>query len=191
MKKTHWFFLGAAMLALAGCQVNQPQNKAPVVVVPPAPPPYEPPPTPPTLPPPETAINWAASVEPLVAKMVSTPGIESEKGILLLEQMKNNTSGRLAASVATDALKDSLQSTARFDLVPDDKLQAARQALGIQGDDSLISRSKAMSLARYLGAKYIVYASASGSPNAPEITIQLMQTSTGEIIWSGQGNAQR
>ncbi|SQI40400.1 Lipoprotein activator of PBP from the outer membrane B [Leminorella richardii] len=191
MKKTHWLFLVAAMLALTGCQVNQPKNKAPVVVVPPAPPPYEPPPVPPTLPEPEKAINWVASVEPLVAKMVGTPSIESEKGILLLEQIKNNTSGRLASAAATEALKDSLASTQKFELVPDDRLQEARQALGIQGDDSLISRSKAMSLARYLGAKYIVYASANGSPSAPEITIQLMQTATGEIIWSGQGETQR
>ena len=75
--------------------------------------------------------------------------------------------------------------------MPDSKLIEGRQALGLQGDDSLISRSKAIGLARYLGAKYIIYASANGNPGMPEIMIQLLQAQTGEILWTGTGNVQR
>ncbi|MCD1127344.1 penicillin-binding protein activator LpoB [Jinshanibacter sp. LJY008] len=194
MKKILFLGLGLAVLALAGCQGSKPQPKPPVVVTPPPPPvqpPYQPPPTPPTLPPPEAPINWMASVQPLVNKMVSASAAETDSGILLLNQVKNNTSGSISTVDATDALKEAMQSNSHFELVPESKLNEARQALGLQGDDSLISRAKAVSLARYLGAKYVVYTSASGNPSLPEIMIQLLQTSTGEIIWSGQGNTQR
>ncbi|AKJ42030.1 hypothetical protein SOASR032_05080 [Pragia fontium] len=193
MKKVLFLGLGLAVLVLSGCQVtnNKQPTKPPVTVTPPPPPPYQPPPTPPTLPPAEQAINWMASVEPLVSKMVSSSAEATDNGILLLDQVKNNTSGRVETAAATKALKESLISTRHFELVPDSKLDEGRQALGLQGDDSLISRSKAISLARYLGAKYIIYASANGNPGMPEIMLQLIQASTGEIIWSGKGNVQR
>lgn len=193
MKKILLLGVGLAILALTGCETTNKKTptKPPVTVTPQQPPPYQPPPTPPTLPPAEKPINWMASVEPLVSKMVNSSAQATDSGILLLDQVKNNTSGQVATAEATKALKESLQSTQQFELVPESKLNEGRQALGLQGDDSLISRAKAVSLARYLGAKYIVYATANGNPGMPEIMLQLIQASTGEIIWTGKGEAQR
>ncbi len=189
MKKL--LFVVLASMLLAGCPGTAPKPQKPPVTV--NPPPIDVVPIPPIQPPPQQApdpINWMASIEPLVAKMVSSSP-DANNGIILLDQVKNNTSGRVETADATSALKETLLSTNRFSLVPDSKLIEGRQALGLQGDDSLISRSKAIGLARYLGAKYIIYASANGNPGMPEIMIQLLQAQTGEILWTGTGNVQR
>ncbi|HFY0385014.1 TPA: penicillin-binding protein activator LpoB, partial [Escherichia coli] len=48
-------------------------------------------------------------------------------------------------------------------------------------------RSKAIGIARNVGAHYVLYSSASGNVNAPTLQMQLMLVQTGEIIWSGKG----
>ena len=53
--------------------------------------------------------------------------------------------------------------------------------------DSLRTRSKAIGIARNVGAHYVLYSSASGNVNAPTLQMQLMLVQTGEIIWSGKG----
>ncbi|CAK8739011.1 Penicillin-binding protein activator LpoB [Sodalis praecaptivus] len=49
------------------------------------------------------------------------------------------------------------QGGGKFQVVGADKLNAARQTLGLSADDSLESRSKAVGLARYLNAQYVLY----------------------------------
>ncbi|MDR0806214.1 MAG: penicillin-binding protein activator LpoB [Enterobacteriaceae bacterium] len=191
MKKVLLLGISLAVLMLTGCPHTNTQPTKPPVVTPPTPAPYEPPPTPPDLAPPEQPINWAASVEPLVVKMITASAETTDNSVLLLDKVKNNTTGEVATADATKALKESLLATHHFELVDDSKLNEGRQALGLQGDDSLISRAKAISLARYLGAKYIVYASANGNSGMPEIMLQLIQASSGEIIWTGKGETQR
>lgn len=190
MKKLLFVVLAAAILA--GCPSTGPKTQKPPVAINTPPPPVDVVPIPPVQQSPQQApepLNWMASIEPLVSKMLNSSP-DTNNGVVLLEQVKNNTSGKVETADATSALKETLASTNRFSLVPDSKLLEGRQALGLEDDDSLISRSKAIGLARYLGAKYIVYASANGNPSMPEIIIQLMQAQTGEILWSGKGNVQ-
>ena len=63
----------------------------------------------------------------------------------------------------------------------------AKQQLGLSPQDSLGTRSKAIGIARNVGAHYVLYSSASGNVNAPTLQMQLMLVQTGEIIWSGKG----
>ena len=63
----------------------------------------------------------------------------------------------------------------------------AKQQLGLSPQDSLGTRSKAIGIARNVGAHYVLYSSASGNVNAPTLQMQLMLVRTGEIIWSGKG----
>ncbi|WP_159564367.1 penicillin-binding protein activator LpoB [Budvicia diplopodorum] len=191
MKKLLLVALAAALLA--GCPGTGPKQQKPPVSVNPDRPPVDVVPTPPVQPPPQLPpepLNWMASIKPLVSNMLSSSP-DANNGVILLDQVKNNTSGKVDTADATAVLKETLLATKRFSLVSDSKLLEGREAMELKGDDSLISRSKAIGLARYLGAKYIIYASANGSPGMPEIVIQLLQAQTGEILWSGKGNVQR
>ncbi|WP_130834725.1 penicillin-binding protein activator LpoB [[Erwinia] mediterraneensis] len=186
-------------LMLAGC-VTQQQPPAPVEPTQPVPPSE---PTPPSVPQPPApqpgesvpqppklkTINWDLSVQPLVAQMLQsatvTPG-----SILLVDRVKNSTNGNLQSEKATAAIQSALNNNGKFTLVTDDQLTQAKQTLGLPPDDSLSSRSKAVGLARYLNAQYVLYSNAQGDVKSPELQMQLMLVQSGEIIWSGNGDTQ-
>ena len=61
------------------------------------------------------------------------------------------------------------------------------EQLGLSPQDSLGTRSKAIGIARNVGAQYVLYSNATGNVNTPALQMQLMLVQTGEIIWSGKG----
>lgn len=183
-------------LMLTGCVVKQ-QTPAPVEPTQPTTPTQpEQPPTPP-VPPPENVpqppklktINWSASVQPLVANMVQSAGV-NPGSVLLVDRIKNSTNGALQSDKATDAIQSALANNGKFTLVTPEQLAQAKQALGLSADDSLNSRSKAIGLARNVNAQYVLYSNAQGDVKSPTLQMQLMLVQTGEIIWSGNGIAQ-
>lgn len=183
-------------LMLTGCVVKQ-QTPAPVEPTQPTTPTQpEQPPTQP-VPPPENVpqppklktINWSASVQPLVANMVQSAGV-NPGSVLLVDRIKNSTNGALQSDKATDAIQSALANNGKFTLVTSDQLAQAKQALGLSADDSLNSRSKAIGLARNVNAQYVLYSNAQGDVKSPTLQMQLMLVQTGEIIWSGNGIAQ-
>ena len=107
--------------------------------------------------------------------------------ILLVDSVNNRTNGSLNAGEATTALRSALAGNGKFTLVSAQQLAVAKQQLGLSPQDSLGSRSKAMGIARNVGAQYVLYSNATGNVNAPELKMQLMLVQTGEIIWSGKG----
>ena len=184
-------------LVLSGCISQQQQQKpAPVEPVQPAqpvPPPVQPQPLPNETvpqPPKMQSINWDASVTPLVAQMLKADGV-TPGSVLLVDGVKNSTNGSLQTAKATAALLDALKNNTQFKLVPTDQLATAKQTLGLSAEDSLGSRSKAIGLARYVGAQYVIYSNARGDIKSPALQMQLMLVQTGEIIWSGNGVVQR
>lgn len=197
MKK--FLFVSFAALLLAGCTLNQePVGTTPATAEGPetpagqqpvTPPPVQPPPTvpqPPKLP----TYNWSGSVTPLVNQMLQSPEINAGS-VLLVNNVQNNTNGRLVTANATSALKKALRQVQKFSLVPEAQLSAARQSLGLSAEDSLESRSKAIGLARSVDAQYVLYSALSGDVQAPEMAMQLMLVQSGEIIWSGEGAVKR
>lgn len=193
MKKTALIVLAA--LVLASCTTRTPEP--PPATVEPAPPPttvpVQPPPVtsePVPLPPKIKTIDWSASLSPMVQQMLQVDGI-NDGSVLLVNTLKNATNGSVQTGKATAALTRLIaESGGKFQVVGADKLNAARQTLGLSADDSLESRSKAVGLARYLNAQYVLYSAASGDVKAPTLDLQLMLVQTGEIIWSGNGVAQ-
>jgi len=183
-------------LILSGCVIKQ-QQPAPVEPAQPVPEPTQPVPTPTQPPPVETvpqppkmqSINWDASVSPLVAQMLKADGV-TPGSVLLIDSVKNSTNGSLQRAKATAALQNALQNNAQFKLVAPEQLATAKQTLGLSAEDSLGSRSKAVGLARYVGAQYVLYTNAQGDVKSPELQMQLMLVQTGEIIWSGNGVVQ-
>jgi len=132
------------------------------------------------------SINWIANVEPFVAKILNINSI-TIGSVLLLDSVKNNTNGRLQVNEATKALYKILASNKKFILVSSYQLAEAKRTLGLSEEDNLGSRSKAVSLARYINAKYVLYSDINGNSKAPIIDMQLILAQTGEIIWSDNG----
>ena len=191
---------GVVLLALilAGCvnEQQQPQKPAPVEPVEPVQPtqpvqpPVEPPPAETVPQPPKfQSINWDASVSPLIAQMLKADGVTAGS-VLLVDGVKNSTNGSLQISKATAALHTALDNNTQFTLVTPQQLATAKQTLGLSAEDSLGSRSKAVGLARIVGAQYVLYSNVQGDVKTPSLQMQLMLVQTGEIIWSGNGVVQ-
>lgn len=190
-------FSGVLMLALflSGCLTRQQETQPPAPVEPVQPPisvPEQPKPEPGQnvpQPPKMQTLNWPASVSPLVAQMLKADGITAGS-VLLVDNVKNSTNGSLQSAKATAALQGALKGNSQFTLVTPQQLAVAKQTLGLSAEDSLVSRSKAVGLARYVGAQYVLYSNAEGDVKSPTLQMQLMLVQTGEIIWSGSGAVQ-
>lgn len=185
--------VAAAALVLAGCPSIPPEGqRTPPEVVPiePSEPtqPQTPPPadTVPT-PPKQQTVNWAGAVTPLIGEMVGASGVESGK-VLLVDSVKNNTTGSFSVQNATSAIISAVDNSNRFQLVPQEVASAARKTLGLSQEDSLVTRSKAIGLGRYVQADYVLYSVISGSNKQRDIEMQLMAVQSGEILWSGKND---
>lgn len=202
-------FISALAILLSGCVVKQ-EKPAPVEEAKPTPQqPAEPQPPVPTVPSVPTIpeqpgpiehqdqdsaqpaprvrhYDWNGAVQPMAGKMLQASGVNAGS-ILLVDSVNNRTNGSLNAAEATTALRNALTGNGKFTLVSAQQLAVAKQQLGLSPQDSLGSRSKAMGIARTVGAQYVLYSNATGNVNAPVLKMQLMLVQTGEIIWSGSG----
>lgn len=206
-KMSRYALITALAMFLAGC-VGQ-REPAPVEEVKPAPEqpaePKQPVPTVPSVPtipqqpgpiehedqtaPPAPHIrhyDWNGAMQPMVSKMLGADGVTAGS-VLLVDSVNNRTNGSLNAAEATETLRNALANNGKFTLVSAQQLSMAKQQLGLSPQDSLGTRSKAIGIARNVGAHYVLYSSASGNVNAPTLQMQLMLVQTGEIIWSGKG----
>ncbi|MEK9495607.1 penicillin-binding protein activator LpoB [Photorhabdus sp. P32] len=183
------FFVALSVVFLAGCPSlppEKPEPPTPVVPVTPSEkstPPTEKVPEPPKM----RTTDWEGTVQPLIEQLVKAHGLENGK-LLLVDTVKNNTNGALQIMQATEALRQAISSKHVFELVPQNQVQNARQSLGLSEEDSLGLRSKAIGLARYLNADYVLYSIVSGNSDKRDIVMQLMLVQTGEILWSGHGD---
>jgi len=204
MKK--YLLVVLAALVLTGCPALPPEGSKPPATIEPAtgeptvPGTSEPVTTPPvvTAPPSETVptppklqkTDWNATVQPLISNMLATDGV-TPGSILLLDSVKNNTNGSLQTVNANSALTQAVSGNKKFILVSAAQLNAAKQTLGLSAEDSLGSRSKAIGLARYVSAQYVLYSDVRGDIKSPVLEMQLMLVQSGEIIWSGHGAVQQ
>lgn len=182
----------ASVWLLAGCPstalVTPP---VPVGTVTP-PPDTSPPPLP--LPPPDTVpvppkmkkIEWEQSITPLVNQMVHSDGV-NQGSTLLVNKVGNKTNSSLQTSVATGALMNTIGKTGVLNVIPAGAVSSAMSVLGMGDNDTLTLRSKAIGLARYLNADYVLYSVVTGTRDARQMEMQLMSVSSGEIFWSGKG----
>ncbi|GFN46967.1 penicillin-binding protein activator LpoB [Candidatus Regiella insecticola] len=199
--KRYWLIVsGLITLTLIGCSWQQDTDQnvppPPVTIKPLKPPISESETDTETAPPPEVekvpplpkmrVFNWAASIEPLVDNMLNVNNVVAGS-VLLLDSVKNSTNGQLQSAKATEALYQKLVSNKKFVLISANQLAAAKKKLGLSENDSLGSRTKAIGLARSVGAQYVLYSDIKGNVKAPTIDIQLMLVETGEILWSGEG----
>lgn len=130
------------------------------------------------------AVNWLKTIIPLVNQLAKASG--NKKGeILFINSIKNNTNMSIQLTKVTDVIINAINNQHLFKLVPQYSVINARKDLGLSQEDSLVSRSKAIGLARYLQANYVLYSVISGNQEQSEIEFQLIETQSGEILWSG------
>lgn len=127
---------------------------------------------------------WNSAIHPLINQMLQSEGV-APGGVLLVDTVNNQTNGSLQTGSATEALANALANNRTFTLVSAQQLSLVKQQLGLSPQDSLGSRSKAIGIARNVGAQYVLYSNASGNVNTPTLKMQLILVQTGEIIWSG------
>jgi len=210
---SRYALVAAFALFLSGCISRTEQPPAPVEEVKPGPQqpvqPTQPVPTVPTVPsvpeqpgpiehqeetappaPRERHYDWNGAMQPMVGKMLQAQGVNAGS-VLLVDSVNNRTNGSLNAGEATETLRNALANNGKFTLVSAQQLAVAKQQLGLSPQDSLGSRSKAIGIARNVGAQYVLYSSATGNVNSPALQMQLMLVQTGEIIWSGKGAVQQ
>lgn len=134
--------------------------------------------------------DWNSAMQPMVGQMLQADGVTAGS-VLLVDSVNNRTNGSLNAGEATETLRNALANNGKFTLVSAQQLSLAKQQLGLSPQDSLGTRSKAIGIARNVGAHYVLYSSATGNVNSPSLQMQLMLVQTGEIIWSGKGAVQQ
>ena len=113
--------------------------------------------------------DWNGAMQPMVGKMLQAQGVTAGSVLLV------------------DSVNNALANNGKFTLVSAQQLAVAKQQLGLSPQDSLGTRSKAIGIARNVGAQYVLYSNATGNVNTPALQMQLMLVKTGEIIWSGKG----
>ncbi|RXK34436.1 penicillin-binding protein activator LpoB [Arsenophonus endosymbiont of Bemisia tabaci Asia II 3] len=182
------FQLMVVTFIVVGCSSITSKKPAPVITIEPTEPTEQP--TTPTsqdtvsqLPKVKT-VDWSTAVIPLAHQLVQAQGIESGM-VLLIDSIKNNTNMSIQSMQATDAIIEAVNNQNVFKLVPQDVVANARKALGLSQEDSLVTRSKAIGLARYVQADYVLYSVISGNQQQSEIEMLLIAAQTGEILWSG------
>ena len=180
----------ASVWLLAGCPSMAPVTPpAPVDTVTPPPADTTPPPLPPSdtvpVPPKMKKIEWEQSITPLVNQMVHSDGV-NQGSTLLVNKVGNKTNSSLQTNVATGALMNTIGKTGVLNVIPAGAVSSAMSVLGMGDNDTLTLRSKAIGLARYLNAEYVLYSVVTGTRDARQMEMQLMSVSSGEIIWSGK-----
>lgn len=138
----------------------------------------------------ERHYDWNGAVQPMVGKMLQASGANAGS-VLLVDSVNNRTNGSINTGEATEVVRNALANNGKFTLITAQQLAVAKQQLGLSPQDSLGSRSKAMGIARNVGAQYVLYSNATGNANAPSLQMQLMLVQTGEIIWAGKGAVQQ
>lgn len=177
----------ASVWLLAGCPSTAPVTPpVPVGTVTPPPDTTPPPPDTVPVPPKMKKIEWEQSITPLVNQMVHSDGVNQGR-TLLVNKVGNKTNSSLQTSVATGALMNTIGKTGVLNVIPAGAVSSAMSVLGMGDNDTLTLRSKAIGLARYLNADYVLYSVVTGTRDARQMEMQLMSVSSGEIIWSGKG----
>ncbi|WMY97051.1 MAG: penicillin-binding protein activator LpoB [Arsenophonus sp.] len=132
----------------------------------------------------EKKINWLKIIMPLTNELEKVAKIKFGK-VLLINPIKNNTDLSIPSLQITNIIVNLIDHQNIFKLIPEYILINARKILGLSEEDNLITRSKAIGLARYLQADYVLYSVISGNQNNKNFEIQIMDVHTGEIFWSG------
>lgn len=103
--------------------------------------------------------------------------------VLLVNMIKNNTTGVFQVTKITSTLIDLVENNSKeYYVVSMKKLYDVYRKLDISSEEILNSYAYAIEIAHNLKADYIIYGIISGNFETPKIELQLILSKTGEII---------
>lgn len=138
------------------------------------------------LPPKLVNTDWTTVLSPIIAELIQTMAI-NDNNSLLISDIKNNTDKYISSTNINSAIVNEFNQQTIFKVIEQKTVNQAKQLLGFVYDDELISRSKMIALARQVNADYVLFTTINQVPSLPDtaadISMELLLTKTGEIVW--------
>lgn len=138
------------------------------------------------LPPKLIVTDWKEVLSPLIAELIQTVAV-SGNNTLLISDSKNNTDQYISSTTINNILFDAFNQQNIFTVIDLKTVNQAKQLLGLANDDELVSRSKMIALARQVKADYVLFTTinrVASLPDTPaDVSMELLLTKTGEIVW--------
>ncbi|WP_392563891.1 hypothetical protein RHO13_11860 [Orbus wheelerorum] len=130
--------------------------------------------------------DWQTILSPLIDELLETMAVNGNN-TLLISDVNNRSNQYISPTAINDILVKLLNRQTIFQVIDNNIVNLAKQNLGIPNDDALVSRAKMVALARKVDADYVLFTIIDQVPKLPdtpaEVSLELIQTKTGEIIW--------
>lgn len=132
------------------------------------------------------ATDWQVVISPLIAELIQTAEV-SDSNSLLISDIRNRSNEYVSGAQINSIIFNAFNQQNIFAIIDKKVVNQAKQNLGIPYDDSLVSRSKMIGLARQVKADYVLFTTINSVPKLPEtpanVSMELLLTKTGEIVW--------
>lgn len=132
------------------------------------------------------ATDWQVVISPLIAELIQTAEV-SDSNSLLISDIRNRSNEYVSGAQINSIIFNAFNQQNIFAIIDKKVVNQAKQNLGIPYDDSLVSRSKMIALARQVKADYVLFTTINQVPKLPEtsanVSMELLLTKTGEIVW--------
>lgn len=132
------------------------------------------------------ATDWQVVISPLIAELIQTAEV-SDSNSLLVSDIRNRSNEYVSGAQINSIIFNAFNQQNIFAIIDKKVVNQAKQNLGIPYDDSLVSRSKMIALARQVKADYVLFTTINKVPKLPEtsanVSMELLLTKTGEIVW--------
>lgn len=132
------------------------------------------------------ATDWQVVISPLIAELIQTAEV-SDSNSLLISDIRNRSNEYVSGAQINSIIFNAFNQQNIFAIIDKKVVNQAKQNLGITYDDSLVSRSKMIALARQVKADYVLFTTINQVPKLPEtsanVSMELLLTKTGEIVW--------
>lgn len=179
----------AVFLMLSGCQTLTKTNKqsqaAPIITIDESPVTAQAPKLleqPPKL----IQTNWQPVIQPLVKNLLRTVKID-ENNQLLISDAKNYSSQYVSSTEMNKIIVKLISQKPVFNIIDRLIINQSKSVLGIPYNDSSVSRSKMLTLAKNVKADYLLFTTVNEQSNLPDtpvdVVMELVSVETGKKIW--------
>lgn len=179
----------AVFLMLSGCQTLTKTNKqsqaAPIITIDESPVTAQAPKLleqPPKL----IQTNWQPAIQPLVKNLLRTVKID-ENNQLLISDAKNYSSQYVSSTEMNKIIVKLISQKPVFNIIDRLIINQSKSVLGIPYNDSSVSRSKMLTLAKNVKADYLLFTTVNEQSNLPDtpvdVVMELVSVETGKKIW--------
>lgn len=189
MKHFRSTIIFAVFLMLSGCQTltktNQQSQAAPIITIDESPVTAQAPKLleqPPKL----IQTNWQPVIQPLVKNLLKTVKID-ENNQLLISDVKNYSTQYVSPIEMNKIIVKLISQKPVFNIIDKVIINQSKSVLGIPYNDSSVSRSKMLALAKNIKADYLLFTTVNEQSNLPDtpvdVVMELVSVETSKKIW--------